>query len=586
MGRVPSASLVPRASPLRWLVAAVLAAGGAGDASSVLAQGTAAPVSPTAPASVSGIVVDSLHGGVLVNAEVQVDGANRAARTDASGLFRIDSLRPGPFRLGVYHPLLDSLGIGMGSAPLVARPGDSLVITLATPSAPTVATLACRNVPVVVGTLATPQTTGPGVVVGRVLDADTDEPVPNVQVAFTWVEVVANKQLGFHQYRHTRDAVTSSGGDYRLCHLPVGVSGTLRAGRRDGGAAAAASAVSRDLDLSGHILTVVTLHMPAMTAVTIADLAAQATTPGADSGAPAAGAAAPTTAASPASRPADTTKAAPGNAAASGAPPGAPPGAPAASAVPPAPRPRRYAAGAAVLTGTVMSPQAQAVVAARVYVMGAEDSAQTDAQGQFTLRNLPSGSRTVVVRAIGYEPVTQPVELTTREPRHIVVPFTARAVPTLKPVQVVARLDQGLHGVGFDQRKRQGLGTFWTLPDIEKHKAYEFHDLFTTFPGLKVDYNIDGRASLMATRGEYGCIGYNAAGQATIGSNCGPCVAYVIDGAPYAESDEGDLDTYVHPQDVGALEIYQPNSVPRSIAGVIQPNCLNIVIWTKAKLGV
>jgi hypothetical protein len=178
------------------------------------------------------------------------------------------------------------------------------------------------------------------------------------------------------------------------------------------------------------------------------------------------------------------------------------------------------------------------------------------------------------------------VELTIREPLHVVVPFTARAVPVLKPVQVVARLDAGLKNVGFAQRQRMGMGTFWTLPDIEKHKAYDFHDLFTTFPGLRVDYNEQGRASLMATRGAGGCLGYSSSGQATPGANCGPCVAYVVDGSPFTENEEGEMDTYVHPGDIGAIEVYQPNSVPRSIAGVTQGDCLNIIVWTKAKLGV
>jgi hypothetical protein len=36
---------------------------------------------------------------------------------------------------------------------------------------------------------------------------------------------------------------------------------------------------------------------------------------------------------------------------------------------------------------------------------------------------------------------------------------------------------------------------------------------------------------------------------------------------------------------VGAIEIYQESQVPHSLAGT-HTDCINIVIWTKARLGV
>ncbi|MFI5249239.1 MAG: carboxypeptidase-like regulatory domain-containing protein, partial [Gemmatimonadales bacterium] len=246
---------------------------------------------------------------------------------------------------------------------------------------------------------------------------------------------------------------------------------------------------------------------------------------------------------------------------------------------------RRYATGSAVLNGQVFNIQGQAVAQAAVFVKGAADSALTDATGKFTLHNLPSGTRSLVVRSVGYEPVVRPVELTSRAPASVVVSFTHTAMPALAPVVVTARLDEGLRKVGFEARKHAGMGTFWTLPDIQKHQAYEFHDLFGTYPGLKIDYNEQGQASLMATRGQYACIGQNPQGQSTVGSNCGPCVAYVIDGHPFLESQEGEVDEYVRPSDVGAIEIYQETEVPHSLAGT-HTDCINIVIWTKGRLGV
>ncbi|MFI5250084.1 MAG: carboxypeptidase regulatory-like domain-containing protein, partial [Gemmatimonadales bacterium] len=226
-------------------------------------------------ARISGIVIDSLHETPLANADVVIDGTNRSARTDASGDFRIDSVPAGAVRIGVFHPLLDSVGVSIASPPIVAHPGDSLLITLATPSSATIAARACQNVPSETGALANAQSTGPGVIVGRILDADTDEPVRNVQVSFIWVQLEASKKTGFHQFRHVRLATTGASGIFQLCHVPLSVDGSLEAVRRNGGAAAAAEPISRSLSPRA-LLSLVTMHVPPLVTPTIASLAATA----------------------------------------------------------------------------------------------------------------------------------------------------------------------------------------------------------------------------------------------------------------------------------------------------------------------
>jgi hypothetical protein len=247
--------------------------------------------------------------------------------------------------------------------------------------------------------------------------------------------------------------------------------------------------------------------------------------------------------------------------------------------------------GSAELTGHVVNPTTtQPVAGAHVFVVGGTDSAVTSATGDFALRQLPSGTRMLVVRAVGFEPVTMPVELTSRAPQHVTVPFAARTVKALPAVVITARYDSGLKRIGFDKRQASGMGTFWTAAVIDSHKANEFHDLFGTFNGILTDYNEQGRASLMASRAAGSCIGYapGAKGQPnmTVGENCGPCLTYVIDGSPYDELEEGDMDTYIRPSEIGAIEIYLPSQVPHSLPGVVKPDCVNIVVWSKAKLGI
>jgi len=524
--------------------------------------------------AIIGTVIDSLHDRPLAHAEVALEGTTRVARSDDDGNFHFDSVPAGPVRLGVFHPLLDSLGLGLASPRLTVRGGDTLLVTLSTPSDAALITSTCRDIPRP-GGVNTPDATGPAGIVGRVLDAETDRPIGNVEVSVSWLEIQVGKQTGYHRSRHTRASTTGPGGDFRLCYLPRDLDGTLRAVRREGGAAATATAVARPVRAEGRLITLVTMHLSPLTPPTIAQLAEAATVPVADTPAASPGGSSPSSPSTPSS--------------VSSAGDAAHPPAPSAPLTRTAPAPH-FAVGTAELTGRVVNPRAQPVPGARVFVVGAADSAVTNATGDFTLRRLPAGTRVVVVRAVGFGPVTQPVELSGREPRHVTIPFTSRAIPMLPPVVITALYDSGLKRVGFDQRRALGLGTFWTKDQIDAHKATEFHDLFGTFSGVMIDYSFDGRASLMASRAAGACIGYgqgnNGQTVMTPGSNWGPCLTYVIDGVSYDELDEGDMDTYLRPTEIGAIEIYLPNQVPRTLPGVIKPDCLNIVVWSRAKLGI
>jgi hypothetical protein len=249
-----------------------------------------------------------------------------------------------------------------------------------------------------------------------------------------------------------------------------------------------------------------------------------------------------------------------------------------------------------VLTGRVVRPDSGGpVVGAHVMVLGSRETTVTGDSGEFTLRGLPTGTHTVDVRALGWQEVTVAVELAQREPRRVVIPLEIKTA-VLQAVVVTAALNAGLHRVGFDTRKQMGIGHFLTPDDIEKRSAFEFVDLMAGMPGVVRRPGPFGEDDLAPTRGGGGCIGY------------------VVDGTPYQELTPGDINTYVHPDDIGAIEVYQPSESPaqyaytppmiststggrsRSMAGgTTRPsmprtssggtNCVKIVIWTKARLG-
>ena len=71
---------------------------------------TPAAAPTTGKGQIVGVVVDSLDGRFLSNADVVIKGGEPAARTDSLGKFTIDSLTPGTYQVAVFHDLLDTLG--------------------------------------------------------------------------------------------------------------------------------------------------------------------------------------------------------------------------------------------------------------------------------------------------------------------------------------------------------------------------------------------------------------------------------------------------------------------------------------------
>ena len=479
-------------------------------------RGAAQPTSPFGV--ITGLVADSLNGGPLVGAQISVEGINSQAVTDSTGRFRVDSVPPGTYRVGVFHPVLDSLALSLASPPLTITAGSTLSLIFATPSAQTYLRLACGT-----ATVDTMAGVGPSELMGRVLDAETERPVAHVWVTLSWTDIGVNQSTGLRRIRRVRDTTTGPGGEFLFCHLPANVSGVVRATN----VAVDSSVISRPFAMERRLVKFLVLHVPSIDTAMHID-AAQVTS---DS-----------------------------------------------------------ALGGGVLTGRVIRPDGEGpLTGAQVSVAGT--TAVTGDSGQFTLRGLPTGTRTLQVRALGWEPVSMPVELTQRAPVHVTVPLAVKTA-VLRAVVVTAMTNAGLHRVGFDTRKQFAMGQFLSPADIARREATETLDLLAGVRGLARRVSSNGDDFLVATRG------------------FGGCVSYVVDGMPYVENRPGDIDGYLQPQDIGAIEVYQASESPAQYAytppPIAPPNirrtpipgttvavssmgttsCVKVVIWTKARLGI
>src|SRR3954471_3353951 len=134
--------------------------------STVHAQsGTPPAPAATGLATVKGFLVDSIHNTALSKALVVVEGANRSGATDADGHYRIDSVPPGPHRITVLHPLLDTLGVLMRTPEFTFVAGEVKDVDLSIPSPERLASVFCNSAQ---------RSRGPAMMVGFVRDPDSN----------------------------------------------------------------------------------------------------------------------------------------------------------------------------------------------------------------------------------------------------------------------------------------------------------------------------------------------------------------------------------------------------------------------------
>ncbi|HEX3534587.1 MAG TPA: carboxypeptidase-like regulatory domain-containing protein, partial [Gemmatimonadaceae bacterium] len=98
---------------------------------------------PANSSRIIGIVIDSINGTGLKGAEVLVSGRPSPVITDSLGRFAVDGLSAGTYQVGVFHPLLESLGLTLTTRPFSVGRDSTGVADLAIPSVKTLASRYC-----------------------------------------------------------------------------------------------------------------------------------------------------------------------------------------------------------------------------------------------------------------------------------------------------------------------------------------------------------------------------------------------------------------------------------------------------------
>jgi hypothetical protein len=412
--------------------------------------------------------------------------------TDSLGRFLVDSIKPGSYRVLVDHPMIDTLGIRLMTPPMEIAVNEVTRTVIGVPSGAFLVTLFCP---------AARRTLGPGALVGRVREPDSDSAAVGARVSLVWYDPdppgLPAQLRPTKKPPRVREATVGADGTYRLCGLPESYEGKLQAQRRDGGATAEVP-VTQD----GGLLALRSMSVAALPAVASTD--------------------------STGTR-------------------------------------RRLPRGTARVFGKVTNNNGAPVAGARVGLMGSSAATLTKANGEFVLDSLPSGTQAIVVRQLGYRPTEVAVDLSSRAPARVAVKL-GQYVPELSPVEVTAQREEGLQKVGFLDRKRTSAGGYFLGPEqIEQRNAMRFSDVMRTVPGIRVSEQ-NGQAMLSPGRGAQG-----------------GCVTIFVDGAQWQQLEPGDLDTFVRPTEVAAVEVYNGASTPAQFTTAGQ-SCSAIVVWTKTRV--
>jgi hypothetical protein len=448
---------------------------------------------PSAGATVSGVVFDSLGGRPLSEALVQLvnadslSGAAPTAVTDSLGRFAFEGVRAGRYLLGFIHPLLDSIGVEPKPREVTVDGVRNVHRDLATPSARALRVGLCGAAAVA---------DSDALIIGVVRHARDRQPVDSVVVVAQWIEMVLERG-GLSRSRASRQVRTQEKGWFAVCGAPSGGTILLTATR------GADSTEALELELPGDGFLRRDLYFGA------ARTASRETRNATDS--------------------------------LSSAP---------------------QLVGDGRLSGTVVARTgARPLAGARVGILNGPQT-RTDERGAWTLTGIPTGTRTLEVRAVAHYPVTQPVDVVDGAPPIRIAMMTLQSV--LDTVRITANRMGSNNLIEFMKRRRQsGTGRFLTSEEIAQRRPVFTADLFRTIPGVYVERDRNGD-EILTMRG-------NATGR------CRPSI--FVNGMSMRGMSAGEINGFVRPNELVGVEVYSAAGAPAQFSEM--NGCGSIVFWSR-----
>ena len=228
--------------------------------------------------------------------------------------------------------------------------------------------------------------------------------------------------------------------------------------------------------------------------------------------------------------------------------------------------------GSGRLRGTVIGSNTRPISGARVSVWGTGVEAASDQDGRFALSALPTGTHMIEVRAVGFTPATQAVDIVQGSPgsTEIELANLAFALDTVRVTAQRERIFTNPRDAAFERRLKHSTGHVIDEAMIEKRRPMVLTDLLRQVPGVLI---VPGKRS-----------GYDVfmrGGQAILGNGyCRPDIW--IDGSRITNDELFPFDMMVQVNDVRAVEVYpHQGTVPAELGST--SGCGVIGVWTGAR---
>ena len=376
-----------------------------------------------AQSTVRGAVHDSIAGGPLAGALVQLVAADSAARfgstevADSLGRFVFTGVPAGRYTIGFFHPMLDSLGLEPMLRAVSVDADRTVRVDLATPSSARLRAAICD---------ATTGEKPAAVVMGFVRDARTGAPAAGVRVMGEWVELSIGRG-GVVRNTPRRVTTTRESGWFAICNVPSPGAMVLMASR----GADSTDFVEVQVPPEGFLRR--ELHLgPKRTEMAVDSVVGDSARRG--------------------------------------------------DSLPP---PRRVNVGDGLLRGLVVAADGGRPLGGAQVGIANGPQTRANQRGEWTLANAPAGTRTLEVRSVGFYPERQVVDVIDDAPPVRVALVTFRSV--LDTMKVIANYNRFSNLAGFRERSRTGPGRFLSAADIARRQPIVASDLFRNFPGLFLD---------------------------------------------------------------------------------------------------
>jgi len=220
--------------------------------------------------------------------------------------------------------------------------------------------------------------------------------------------------------------------------------------------------------------------------------------------------------------------------------------------------------GSARFSGVVRDVGGKVLENARARIID-HRPARTNGAGVFVLDSLAQGTQTLEVRALGYVPESRVVNVTAGAPPDTIRLTSLKAM--LDTVRVTAERVFDADVNGFEQRRRSGVGRYFSHEDIARRHPPDFTHVMYGMPFVRVEFR--GDTASLSMRG-------------TIG-RCSPAV--FLDGIEQFLETESDLTFLVQPEDIAGVEIYTSGALtPAQFWSRAQSQgCGSIMVWTQAR---